>query len=59
MKVPSSQMVAETPDVRVSNLSFLSMWNDETSINKVDCNYKGYVSANEVIVTNLATSCTE
>jgi len=52
-------MVAETPDVRVSNLSFLSMWNDETSINKVDCNYKGYVSANEVIVTNLATSCTE
>jgi len=53
------QTNADTPDVRVSDLSFLSIWNEDASINKVDCNNKGYVSANEGIVTNLATSCTE
>ena len=53
------QTSTENPDVSVSNLSFLDVWNNETLINKVDCYNKGYVSANEGIVTDLATSCTE
>ena len=54
-----SQTGSDTPDVSVSNLSFLSVYNEEATINKVDCYSKGYVSANEGIVTDLATSCTE
>ena len=54
-----SQTSPDITDVTVSNLSFLSIWNNETSINKVDCNNKGYVSANEGMVIDLATSCTE
>ena len=54
-----SQSGSDTPDVRVSNLSMLSIRNEEASINKVDCYSKGYVSANEGIVTTLSESCTE
>jgi len=54
-----SQTSSDTPDVSVSNLSMLSIWNEEASINKVDCYSKGYVSANEGIVTTLSESCTE
>jgi hypothetical protein len=54
-----SQSGSDTPDVRVSNLSMLSIWNEEASINKVECNNKGYVSANEGMVTTLSESCTE
>jgi hypothetical protein len=54
-----SQTGSGTPDVSVSNLSMLSVYNEEATINKVDCYSKGYVSANEGIVTDLATSCTE
>ena len=54
-----SQTGSGTPDVSVSNLSMLSVYNEEATINKVDCYSKGYVSANEGIVADLATSCTE
>jgi hypothetical protein len=54
-----SQTGTENPDVSVSNLSFLDVWNNEALINKVDCYNKGYVSLNEGTVTDLATSCTE
>ena len=54
-----SQTGSDTPDVSVSNLSFLCIWNEEASINKVDCYSKGYVSANEGMVTTLSESCKE
>ena len=54
-----SQTGSDTPDVSVSNLSMLSIWNKESPINSVNCFSKGYVSANEGMVTDLATSCTE
>jgi len=53
-----SQSGSDTPDVRVSNLSFLSVWSD-SSINSVDCHMKGTVSADEGTVTTLSSSCTE
>ena len=54
-----SQTGSDTPDVRVSNLSMLSIKNEEVTINNVDCYGKGYVSANEGMVTTLSESCTE
>ena len=54
-----SQLGSDTPDVRVSNLSMLSIWNEEATINKVLCHSKGYVSADEGRVTDLDTNCTE
>ena len=54
-----SQTGSDTPDVRVSNLSMLRIKNEEVTINNVDCYGKGYVSANEGMVTTLSESCTE
>jgi len=52
-----SQTSSDTPDVRVSKISFLSVWGD-SSLNSVDCHMKGTVDT-DVSITNLDTNCTE
>ena len=52
-----SQTASDTPDVRVSKLSFLSVF-DDSSINSVDCHMKGTVDT-DVSITDLDTGCTD
>ena len=54
-----SKTASDFPDIFVSQLSFLNVWNNETPINSVYCYNKGYVGASEGMVTVLAPSCTE
>ena len=53
------QTNADTPDVKVDMLSFLGVWDSETSINKVNCSSKSHVETDEGTVTDLDPSCTE
>jgi hypothetical protein len=48
-----SQEDTDAPDVAVRNVSFLSVWDSNTSINKVDCNSTGHVSYDEGTVTTV------
>jgi hypothetical protein len=55
-----SQTGADSSDVYLEHLSFLSVWGDGgTSIGKVGCGFKGFVSADEGTVADLGTNCTE
>jgi len=54
-----NQTSAGSNDISVSYLSLLTVDSVESPINSVNCYNKGYVSADEGSVTDLATSCTE
>ena len=52
-----SQTGSDTPDVRVSKLSFLSVF-DDSSINSVDRHMKEAFNT-DVSITDIGTGCTE
>ena len=54
-----NQTSAGSNDISVSYLSLLTVDSVESPIKSVNCYNKGYVSADEGSVTDLATSCTE